>query len=1173
LHASNFKRWGLSYLAAVVLTGFPIPPLQAQSIPQTIQGLVTDQSEAVVLGATVTITNVATGISATTLTNETGNYTFPLVDVGNYDIACSLEGFQPQRINNQRVDTGAQVRADFQLEIGEATFTIEVEASAVVLDTENATMGAVVENKRIVELPLNGRNMVQLAVLVPGVQFGHRGGLANGLGRARANGPIPGQVYSISANGVRELHQVVSLDGLEAKDPLWNRTHFVPSIEAIEEFKVQTNTYSAEVGFGGGAVTSITMKSGTNQLHGTLFAFLRNDKLDAENYFLNFERVGEREPKDKLRRNQFGAVVSGPIVKNKTFWMFNWESRRERLGVVQGASFPIDDFRNGNFSELLTDKFVDTGRIGPRSPILIYDALTGDPFPNNIIPSSQIHPGAKNVMEQFIPRADFRETDPLLQTARSAVDEAINTNLFFGRVDHHFSDTNRFFARLAWDESGRDRETINPNFPRFTRTRAINLATSWVHTFNQNAINDFRFGFNITDDESSNARTNDESFDMDALGVGRVRVAGDGNRSLTPLEHGVPNFGGLGFPLTDDGPAISFTNSFQFADHLSIVRGSHNLKFGGEYHRISLERGGSNAPRGRLIFGPSESGLPFASYLLGRPFVTLTAEGAPFSFPQANRLGFYVHDDWKVSPKLTVNLGLRVDYNGNPTGSQGHWRTLNFCGEEGPQGRGPDCYTDPENGLQHPTVGPEFIDERGGVKLWKQDFRFFMPRVGIAYRPSHKWVVRAGAGYFDNLMHMNNFTVLNLMPPKSGSNVFFSATQNAQTVSLTTPAGRTFDSLQTLKYRPGLPIITLDDPFLEATGGAPADIPVNLTHIKPDYKDGDVWKWSFDIQRELPANLAFTVGYVGSKASRVANSIYNWNSPDPTPGPRFDQSKRPWQRFYDSAQPEKGLQTLGQVRYLDSYGNSFHHGLQAKLDKRYTNGLALGVAYTFSKSHGDGEAGGNEGAQFQAPRTDRRNARGRFRFDQRHNLVAHYVWEIPGANLDSPLRHVIGGWQTNGVLSLRSGFPFTVRGRPDDLNVENPIFGVRPDLVGEPRLSNPTRKLWFDPQAFSRNTCRLPERLDLCHIGTAGYNILDSPGQKNLDFSLYKNFSVSESTKLQFRAEFFNAFNTPYFGEPEGITFPGFNRRQLTPNGPRDGEIRELRTPMRIIQFGLKLFF
>jgi hypothetical protein len=323
-----------------------------------------------------------------------------------------------------------------------------------------------------------------------------------------------------------------------------------------------------------------------------------------------------------------------------------------------------------------------------------------------------------------------------------------------------------------------------------------------------------------------------------------------------------------------------------------------------------------------------------------------------------------------------------------------------------------------------------------------------------------------------------------------------------------------------------------------------------------------------DVQRELPGHIAFTAGYVGSKGSHVGNSVANWNSQEPNSDTNI-QRNRPLQHFYDLAEPDKGLQALGVVRYLDSYANSFHHGLQAKLDKRYSNGLAFGVSYTFSKSHGDGEAGGQEGAQFQAPRTDRGDARGRYRFDQRHNFVANYVWEIPGANLAGPLEHLLGGWQTNGILSLRSGFPFTVLGNQGDLNVGD--SNVRPDLIGEAQLSNPTRQRWFNPQAFSRNTCRIPERLDLCHIGSAGYNILDAPGQTNLDFSLYKNFQLGETTRLQFRSEFFNALNTPYFNEPRGISYS--SPTQLTPDGTRDGEIRSTRTSMRIIQFGLKLFF
>ena len=260
------------------------------------------------------------------------------------------------------------------------------------------------------------------------------------------------------------------------------------------------------------------------------------------------------------------------------------------------------------------------------------------------------------------------------------------------------------------------------------------------------------------------------------------------------------------------------------------------------------------------------------------------------------------------------------------------------------------------------------------------------------------------------------------------------------------------------------------------------------------------------------------------------------------------------------------MQALGNIRYLDSYGSSFYHGLQTKLDKRFARGLSFGVAYTFSKATGDGENGGQEGAQFQDP-LDRLGSRGRFRFDQTHNMVAHYVWEMPGGRLPGLLKHVLGGWESNGILSLRSGFPFTVT-QGGDLNTGGP---VRPDRIADGAISNPTRAQWFNPLAFERVTCNIPSRPDLCHFGSAGYNILDSPGQRNLDFSLFKNIQMTERFRLQFRSEFFNAFNTPYFGQPTNIGFSSTDT--LVPDAPRQGEIRSLRTPMRIIQFGLKFFF
>lgn len=372
-------------LAALVFTLIPLL-LAAQSTTQTIQGLVTDPTGAVIAGAKVTIINTATAVSNTALTNTTGNYTFVLVPVGNYDIKFEVQGFKTEMVKGVRVETAAQVRQDIVLQVGAVTETVEVSAASVLLSTENSTVGAVIENKRIIDLPLNGRNIVQLAVLVPGVQFGDRTGRGDGLGGF----PIPGQGFSVSANGQREIHQFVSLDGVDAKDPRIHITNFVPSIEAIEEFKIQTNAFTAEFGFAGGAHVALTMKSGTNQLRGTLFEFLRNDKFDAENYFLNFELPAgrTRSKKDALRRNQFGAVVSGPVVipklyngRNKTFWAFNWESRRDRLEAVQTAFFPHDSFRAGDFSELLRGTINPaTGRLF-RAPIMIYDPFTRRSLP------------------------------------------------------------------------------------------------------------------------------------------------------------------------------------------------------------------------------------------------------------------------------------------------------------------------------------------------------------------------------------------------------------------------------------------------------------------------------------------------------------------------------------------------------------------------------------------------------------------------------------------------------------------------------------------------------------------------------------------------------------------------------------------------------------------------
>jgi hypothetical protein len=1132
-----------------ILTIVLAAPIWSQTTSTEILGLVTDPSGAAVAGARVVATRTATGEVRAAITDQSGEYSFPLLEIGDYSVRVEMPGFKSQTVPNLVLQLHQKARVNFKLELGDVAETVEVSASAAALKTEDATVGQVIENRRVIELPLNGRNISNLAVLVPGVQFGLRTGLADGQGGF----PIPGAGVSIIANGIREIYGTVALDGVDAKNPRVHTTVFTPSIEAIEEFKVQTGSYSAEYGQGGGGIIQVSMKSGTNQLRGTAFEFLRNDRLDAEHYFLNFERPAgaPRLEKDRLRRNQFGAVVSGPVVlpgyngRNRTFWAFDYEGRRETAERVQTAFFPPAAFRDGDFSALLTPA-INTATGRPyRAPIIIFDANTGEPFAGNIIPRTRLHPGAVSVVRQFLPPAQFGQADILDFTARAAVPDIIRQNQYFWRVDHLFREKDRLFVRYAGDRSRRDQDYINPNFPTYFTSSATNLASQWIHTFNQNRLNEFRFGFNIADDDIGNPRTNTD-FDVDALGIGNYRALSDGNRKLGPREAGVPL---IGFTMgdRDTGNGSDRMDTLQIADNLSIHHDRHNFKMGVEYRYIEMNRLSANEPRGSLAFGANESGYNFASFLLGYPSSTRSAEALHPTLPSANRWGAYILDDWKATPRLTLNFGLRWDYFGVPVDAGGYWRSLSF----------ERSYT-AAGGAVLPTVIPEKVDASGAIPLWRQENRFFMPRVGLAFRPAAKWVVRAGAGWFANVEHLNTFTILANMPPLGGSQQFSSVTDPAAT--LTVPANGADYRITTRRFRPGSPIITLNDPF----GGAVTVRPVNVLHIQPDHRSSDHWQWSFDIQRQLPLDTVVTLGYVGSKSTHVGNSIDNWNSPDPSPDTNF-QRRREFQRFYD----EGRVQDLGDIRFIDSYGNAWYHGLQLSAEKRYSHGLVYGVSYTFSKALGEGESGGNEGAAFQNPR-DRLGSKARFSFDQTHAAVAHFVYQLPfGRGLRGLPAGILKDWQVNGILTLRSGFPFTVTG--GDLNTGS--SGIRPDRVADGRLPDGerSRARWYDTSAFRRVSCNIPSRPDLCHYGSAGKAILETPAQRNLDFSLYKNFPIRESVRLQFRFEAFNATNTPFFGDPNGISFQTID--SIAPDGPRDGEVRSLRTPMRVLQFGLKLHF
>lgn len=551
-----------------------------------------------------------------------------------------------------------------------------------------------------------------------------------------------------------------------------------------------------------------------------------------------------------------------------------------------------------------------------------------------------------------------------------------------------------------------------------------------------------------------------------------------------------------------------------------------------------------------------EGGYNLAGWLLGFPSTTTTAEGIPITKPRQNRWSAYFLDDWKVTRKLTFNAGLRWDFFQVPVDANGLMRNLRL-----------DILTRAADGRDLPTLIPTprtkdfaFVDNYR---------RYFMPRVGLAYRVTDKWVVRSGAGWFVNAQQLNNFSPMALQPPISGTLRFNQVTDVAQVIPYSY-ADQTYN-IQTRRFRPGTPILTLDNAF---PGVGTAAARSNLLAMPANNRFQNHWQWSLDVQRELPWNTSLTVAYVGSKTSHLDASVYI-NNPDPSPNQNID-IRRPYQAYVSQGEDNQA-RGLGAIRYLDNFGNGSYHALQTTVEKRYSSGFVWGLAYTYGKAlgegHGRNEGGGDFGAEsYQNPR-DRRSSRTRFSFDITHSAVINYVYEMPFLNrFKGVAGGFLGGWQTNGILTFRTGFPFGPVG--GNLNT-GPEVASRADRVADGRLGDKAkRELWFDPAAFRRTDCNIPNRLDLCHYGNAGDGILVEPGARVFDLSLYKNWRLSplgEQGRLQFRAEFYNAFNTPQFGRPNNLAWASLD--SIIPDAPRVGEIRRLRQPMRVIQFGLKLYF
>jgi outer membrane receptor protein involved in Fe transport len=1032
--------------------------LWPQSIDTGIIGAVTDPAGATVANATITIRQPDTGFSREVQTSTDGAYEVRYLRPGDYVVEVRAGGFRGERKTGIALQISQLARIDFQLQVGQVQETIEVSSAAPILQTENAVLGEVVGRERVVNLPLNGRNFLQLSTLTPGVVV-----------QEESNG----QRTRVLANGSRDIWMQVNINGITAVNNRANFVNFYPSVDAIQEFKVQSSNYSAEYGGNAGANINVQLRSGTNQFHGAVFEFLRNNKLDARGYFRP-----QPLPKDVLRRNQFGAVLAGPARKDKTFFMAGYEGQRSVIERAGTAIVPLPSERRGDF----------TGAAA------VTDPLAGTPFPGNVIPAARINPVSSRLIGEFLPLPNVPGAVNFAGVTRDVtdIDQAL------ARVDHTFSPRDQLTVHYIYAARRFPNTELNPNFSYSANFPNTSMGSQHVHTFGPTLINEFRFGFHMGNIRKVSPRQNTD-FTIESLGIRGLRVGGPDGRVLRKDEQGFPVLGIEGYMGMGDSQASSNldnSKTFQWVDNLSIVRNKHFMKVGMDlrYHYDNATT--NNWPFSNIAFTRDVSGNSVAAFLLGFPRTVLTPEGVPISRVRQWRWGFYFQDDWKATPNLTLNLGLRYDLFALPKELNNISRTLRF--DLNPSG--PVLYPEPGQ----------------GGELWRNEYHYLSPRIGFAYRMGGKSVVRGGYGIFYTAAHFDNINILQLNPPAAGSVTIINNAIN--------------------------PVATIQNPVPREL--FPQNPIFNVVTLPPDRKRRNAYIQNFNLEvsRQLTANDALEVGWVGSRGLFMDTSLNNFNNTRPSLLP-FNQARRPYPQF-------------NRIRMMVADGKSIYHSLQTRYERRFAKGLSLTAAYTWGHFIDDTAQTINRGAcNCQDARNRGRAERANSINDIRQRFVVGYVWDVPvGRGLRGPAKFVIGGWQAGGIITMQSGSPFNVVQSGDTQNVEFATWS-RPHVVAgrSPILSARDPFRWFDSAAFARSTGE---------FGNSPRNPVVGPGLHTFDLSLSKSFAVREGHSVLFRTEFFNAFNTPQFGQPGGTLGTG-----------AFGRVTGTRADNRQIQFALKYMF
>jgi hypothetical protein len=1254
-------------------------PAFGQSTGGRVIGRVTDPTGAVVSGVKVTLVNEATGVSRDATTNESGDYTFIEVVPGNYRAEYSLQGFKKFVTKNVTLDVNQVLTLNATLQPGGASEVVEVTSQAPLVDTTSTQLGAVVDDRSVSQLPLNARDTYQFLQLQPGVMSTVGTGNQIVYGSDKAG--------SVSVNGGRGRANNFSVNGGDANDQFVNLPTVQPSPDSIAEFRVLTNTFDAEYGRNSGSVVNVITKSGTNNLHGNVYEFFRNTKLNANPYCLP-AIDGVTCDKPQFNQNQFGGTLGGPIKKDRTFFFVSYEGRRIRQGIPSplvfvptaaerpSASQPFADFSaESPFTGTLGDAFALNQRetcvtaMGA-APNIPDGQLYSDLFPGNIIPLGCLDPTAVDLLS-YVPLpangGDKLVTAPVQPDRGDQVtlrlDHRLNNqqnlSFYYYFDDHHFVSPFAVFEAAGANVPGFG-SIVNERFQQY------NITHTW--TINNTTVNEFRFNYNregqLTFQHPTFTTTVQNSCPtppqwlLNAFPTTGVPCFSDGTQANTlgihpnigPAHEGLPFIqvsGGFTIGNNGEGELPQVGNSFQWSDNVSKVVGKHSFKFGGDVRRQRFDQLLYFDVNGEFFVDETSTNTTngdtaFSDYMLGLPG-SYGQGSAQHEHVRSTGLYLFAQDSWKIKPNVTLNYGLRWELNTPIADISKHVQTFR-PGEQTKvypckldpaidsdlialYGGSTDCSPTGPAGAVFPTGLVVPGDPGVPNALTQTYYKAFAPRIGIAWSPgtSGKTSIRAGWGLFYNPIEQLVLEQFSAEPPFGGSTFPFNTLFNepfedqSGTFSYPNPFG-----LPQLGGVNGI----LNPPRNQPTDWAMFRPNTLFGQFQPNMRSQYSAQYNLTIQRQLTNDMKLEVGYVGSQGHRllathdinygnpqtcldlqaISDHYANLNPNDPLidtfacgpyyadtafglppnsipagfsihlpngqvlNGPNVQGVGIVGLRRYSSPQcnpvggwddtnqvwtngcPADGIPVFSSIFAQDTIANSAYNSLQASLDKRFSRGLQFTVAYTFSKSFD--EASSFEGILNPI---DPRRSRSLSAFDARHRLVLSYYWELPTQKFNGTTGKVLNGWAVSGITTFQTGFPIRITTIDD----QELMYSFDFELPGEPDLVAPFKTMrpqsnglyYFDPSVFSEDNT-------LGRIGNSPRTICCGPHISQTDFAVLKSFPISESKRVDFRAEFFNIFNHTQFFNPDG----NFS------DGAQFGQVNQVRDP-RLVQFALKLFF